>query len=168
MASYRRAPKRARAQRPYVGVGKAAVPVPANARENYSSLRSWTMSRVRSKDTKPETAVRKAAHAMGLRFRLHRRNLPGTPDLVFPSRKVTLFVHGCFWHRHNCARATLPATNVPYWKNKFKRNVERDARNAADLHRLGWRCVRVWECETKDAEQLNRVLRRLLGRQISR
>lgn len=116
------------------------------------------MSRVRSKDTKPELAVRKAAHALGLRFRLHRRDLPGTPDLVFPSRQTALFVHGCFWHRHLCARATSPATNVDYWTAKFDRNVRRDARNVAELRKLGWRCVRIWECETKDSRKLAGIL----------
>jgi DNA mismatch endonuclease (patch repair protein) len=118
------------------------------------------MSRVRSKDTKPEVAVRKAAHALGLRFRLHRRDLPGTPDLVFPSRRTAVFVHGCFWHRHRCARASSPATNADYWTAKFDRNVRRDARNAVELRKLGWRCVRIWECETKDARKLTGILRR--------
>jgi len=117
------------------------------------------MSRIRSKDTKPEIAVRKAAHALGLRFRLHRRDLPGTPDLVFPGRRTALFVHGCFWHRHGCARASTPSSNAGYWAAKFERNVERDASNAAELRKLGWRCVRVWECETKDASRLAAILR---------
>jgi DNA mismatch endonuclease (patch repair protein) len=116
------------------------------------------MSRVRSKDTKPEIAVRKAAHALGLRFRLHRRELPGTPDLVFPSRQTAVFVHGCFWHRHRCVRATTPATNVDYWAAKFDRNVRRDARNAAELRKLGWRCVRIWECQTKDSRKLAGII----------
>jgi DNA mismatch endonuclease, patch repair protein len=118
------------------------------------------MSRIRSKDTKPEIAVRKAAYAEGLRFRLHRKDLPGTPDLVFPGRRTALFVHGCFWHRHVCRRASTPSSNVGYWAAKFERNLKRDARNAADLRKLGWRCVRIWECETKDAARLAVILRR--------
>lgn len=125
-----------------------------------ASYRSWVMARVKSKNTTPEMAVRKAAHALGLRFRLHRRDLPGTPDLVFPGRRTAVFVHGCFWHRHGCARATTPTSNVRYWTAKFERNVERDARNAVDLRRLGWRCVRIWECETKDVKKLAGLLRR--------
>jgi DNA mismatch endonuclease (patch repair protein) len=118
------------------------------------------MSRIRSKNTKPEIVVRKAAHAAGLRFRLHRKDLPGTPDLVFPSRGIALFVHGCFWHRHHCTRATSPATNADYWAAKFDRNVRRDARNAAELRKLGWRCVQIWECEAKDDEKLIGLIRR--------
>jgi DNA mismatch endonuclease (patch repair protein) len=118
------------------------------------------MSRIRSKNTKPEIAVRKAAHALGLRFRLHRRDLPGTPDLVLAGRRTAIFVHGCFWHRHGCGRATPPTSNIEYWTAKFERNVQRDARNAAELRKLGWRCVRIWECETTDPKKLAGVLRR--------
>jgi DNA mismatch endonuclease, patch repair protein len=161
MAVHRRAPKRARAQRPDLKRRKRpAVEVAVRPRESYPSLRSWTMSRIRSKNTKPEMAVRKVAHAAGLRFRLHRKDLPGTPDLVFPSRSIALFVHGCFWHRHHCTHATSPATNADYWAAKFDRNVRRDARNASELRKLGWRCVRIWECETKNANKLAGVLRR--------
>lgn len=145
-------------KRPDLKVQKPATP--ARTRDSYPSLRSWTMSRIRSKDTKPEVAVRRAAHKLGLRFRLHRRDLPGTPDLVFPSRQTAVFVHGCFWHRHGCARATLPATNVPYWTAKFDRNVQRDARNAKELRKLGWRCVRIWECEAKEPQKLAGILKR--------
>jgi DNA mismatch endonuclease (patch repair protein) len=118
------------------------------------------MSRIRSKNTKPEIAVRKAAHAAGLRFRLHRKDLPGTPDLVFPSRGIALFVHGCFWHRHHCTRATSPATNADYWGAKFDRNIRRDARNAAELRKLGWQCDQIWECEAKDDKKLTGLIRR--------
>jgi DNA mismatch endonuclease (patch repair protein) len=160
MAVNRGTSRRAQAERPHL---KAAKPVDASARrpkESYPSLRSWTMAQIRSKNTKPELAVRKAAHALGLRFRLHRGDLPGTPDLVFSGRRTALFVHGCFWHRHGCARATTPASNVQYWTAKFERNVERDARNAAELRKLGWRCVRIWECETNDATRLAGALRK--------
>ena len=118
------------------------------------------MAQIGSKNTKPEIAVRKAAHAAGLRFRLHRKDLPGTPDLVFPSREIAVFVHGCFWHRHRCTRATVPATNVDYWVAKFDRNAQRDARNVAELQKLRWRCVCIWECETKNATKLASILRR--------
>jgi DNA mismatch endonuclease, patch repair protein len=134
------------------------------AKEN-AAHRSWTMAQVKSKNTTPEMTVRKAAHALGLRFRLHRRDLPGTPDLVFPSRQTAVFVHGCFWHRHGCRRATTPVTNVGYWSAKFDRNVQRDVRNVAELRKLGWRCVRIWECETKDANRLaDIVLRKIIAK----
>lgn len=160
MAVHRRTSRRAGAERSDVFARKGRVARPVRSREGYPSLRSWTMSRIRSKNTKPEMVVRKAAHALGLRFRLHRRDLPGTPDLVFPGRRIALFVHGCFWHRHGCTKATTPASNVGYWTAKFERNVERDARNAAELRKLGWRCVRIWECETKNAKSLAGILQR--------
>ena len=162
MAVHRRASGRERAQRPDLKVGKRPLAAATRSRESYPSLRSWTMSRIGSKNTKPEIAVRKAAHALGLRFRLHRRNLPGTPDLVLPKRQTAVFVHGCFWHRHRCGRATTPASNVEYWTAKFERNVHRDARNAAELRSLGWRCVRIWECEAKDLSLLGHRLRNYL------
>jgi len=113
-----------------------------------NQVRSRIMSRVRNKDTKAEVALRKALHAMGFRYRLNRRGLPGTPDLVFPRLGAILFVHGCFWHRHSgCRRATTPSSNVEFWAEKFTRNVTRDARNIADLRALGWRVGVVWECE---------------------
>jgi DNA mismatch endonuclease, patch repair protein len=161
MAVHRGTSGRERAERPNVRTGKRTIlnPTTARPKESYASDRSWTMAQIGSKNTKPEIAVRKAAHAVGLRFRLHRKDLPGTPDIVFPSREIAVFVHGCFWHRHDCGRATLPATNVDYWAAKFDRNVRRDTRNAAELRKLGWRCVRIWECETKDAKKLAGVLR---------
>ncbi|QND70391.1 very short patch repair endonuclease [Tardiphaga robiniae] len=125
-----------------------------------SAQRSWNMSRVGSKHTAPELRVRKASHALGLRHRLHRSDLPGTPDLVFPGRAIALFVNGCFWHRHDCARATNPVTNAEFWKQKFERNVARDKRNAAELKKLGWHCVTVWECVTKDDQKLRAILKR--------
>jgi DNA mismatch endonuclease, patch repair protein len=119
------------------------------------------MSRVRSKNTTPEIAVRRAAHGVGLRFRLHRRDLPGTPDLVLPRWRVALFVNGCFWHSHaNCPRARIPKSNAQYWIPKLIRNKRRDADNARALRKLGWRCVRIWECETKDANGLADIVRR--------
>jgi DNA mismatch endonuclease (patch repair protein) len=113
------------------------------------------MRAVHSKNTRPELVVRRAAHAMGYRFRLHRADLPGTPDLVFPGRRAVIFVHGCFWHRHEgCRRATVPATRTSYWLPKFERNAGRDRFNTAALEASGWRVMVVWECETKSAALL--------------
>lgn len=118
------------------------------------------MSRVGGKNTTPEIRVRKAAHRLGLRFRLHRRDLPGTPDMTFPKRRTVLFVHGCFWHRHpGCPKASNPGTRTEYWAAKFRANCERDARVKAELEAAGWQVVIVWECETKDADGLARLLR---------
>ncbi len=125
--------------------------------------RSWIMSRIKSKDTKPELAARSLLFSMGLRFRLHKSELPGHPDIVLAKLKTVIFVHGCFWHRHkNCRDNSKPATNSAYWQDKFKRNVERDARNKRDLRKLGWRVLTVWECELKSLTKLERRLRRLL------
>lgn len=125
--------------------------------------RSWVMSRVRSTDTGPEMIVRSVAHACGYRFRLHRKDLPGKPDLVFPKHGAVVFVHGCFWHRHKgCKYATSPKTRKKFWEEKFRRNVERDAANARALRRLGWRVMIVWQCGTKDREKLAARLRRFL------
>jgi DNA mismatch endonuclease (patch repair protein) len=108
------------------------------------------MSRIRGKHSKPELVVRRMAHEMGLRFRLHRKDLPGTPDLVFPGRKIVAFVHGCFWHRHpGCRRASGTRTRWDYWQSKFERNVARDREAKARLEASGWRVVTFWECETR-------------------
>ena len=110
--------------------------------------RSSVMRRVRSKDTAPELKVRKALTAMGLRYRLHRKDLPGAPDIVMPGRRLVIFVHGCFWHGHDCPRgARIPKANTDYWLAKISRNRERDARNAKALADLGWKVVVVWECQ---------------------
>lgn len=120
------------------------------------------MSRVRGKHTKPEWIVRRAAHARGLRFRLHRKDLPGHPDLVFPKYRVALFVHGCFWHRHpGCAKASTPKSRTEFWQGKFDANVARDARGEAELRALGWRVLTIWECETKRPELLDATLRKI-------
>lgn len=109
------------------------------------------MAQVRSKHTKPELAVRKLAHAAGLRFRLHNKNLPGSPDLVFAKHRVVIFVHGCFWHRHpGCKLASVPKTKTDFWLGKFARNVERDAVARERIESLGWRVVTIWECETRN------------------
>jgi len=122
------------------------------------------MSRVRGKNTSPEMRVRRVAHALGLRYRLHRRDLPGRPDITFPKHGVVLFVHGCFWHRHaQCKKASNPKSRFEYWEAKFAGNVDRDARAAADLERLGWRVATIWECETKSADQIKTALCQILN-----
>jgi DNA mismatch endonuclease (patch repair protein) len=119
--------------------------------------RSWLMSRVKGKDTSPEIRVRRCAHALGLRFRIHRRDLPGKPDLVFTKRRLALFVHGCYWHRHKgCGKASAPASE--FWAAKFDSNIERDARVTSELRSLGWRVAVIWECETRDMLRLNKIL----------
>jgi DNA mismatch endonuclease (patch repair protein) len=121
--------------------------------------RSALMARVRGKDSKPEIVVRRSAHALGYRFRLHRRNLPGTPDLVFPRLRKAIFVHGCFWHRHRgCSRTTTPKTRAAFWAEKFADNIKRDARTRRQLRAAGWDVLVVWECETFDRRALTRRL----------
>ncbi|MGB3486953.1 MAG: very short patch repair endonuclease [Xanthobacteraceae bacterium] len=116
--------------------------------------RSRVMRAVRSKDTAPEMTVRRLVHSLGYRYRLHRSDLPGKPDLVFPGRHKVIFVHGCFWHGHSCARgARLPATNVDYWKKKISRNVARDAATLDKLNAEGWSSMTIWECELKAADR---------------
>ena len=123
--------------------------------------RSEIMSRIRGRDTAPEMIVRGIAHALGFRFRLHRRDLPGSPDLVFPKHRAVIMVHGCFWHRHpGCKYATSPKTRVRFWEEKFEGNVVRDRRNDYALRELGWRVMVIWECETRDCEA---VAERIVG-----
>lgn len=113
------------------------------------------MARVRKKDSKPELVVRSLAHRLGYRFRLHRTDLPGTPDLTFPRLRKVVFVHGCFWHRHDCALAgEVPAKRQEYWLPKLRRNVERDADAQRKLRFLGWNVLTIWECETRDRSSL--------------
>lgn len=121
--------------------------------ETPSEIRSRTMRAVRSKNTTPELKVRRLLHGAGYRFRLHRKDLPGSPDLTFSARKAVVFVHGCFWHGHDCKRgARAPKSNADYWTAKFARNIARDARNLEALHVLGWRVAAVWECELKEPQ----------------
>ncbi|MDE0126460.1 MAG: DNA mismatch endonuclease Vsr [Bryobacterales bacterium] len=118
-----------------------------------TAKRSEIMSRIRGRDTKPELLVRRIAHGLGFRFRLHRRDLPGCPDIVFPKYRAVIQVHGCFWHRHpNCRFASSPKTRTEYWTKKFEGNVLRDRRNELALTDLGWRTMVIWECETKDTK----------------
>ena len=115
------------------------------------------MRKIRHKNTKPEVAVRSLIHRLGYRFRLHRADLPGKPDLAFGGRKKAIFVHGCFWHGHSCrAGRNRPATNTQYWDRKLRRNIERDARNIAALSAQGWTAMTVWECELRNIDQLVR------------
>jgi DNA mismatch endonuclease (patch repair protein) len=112
--------------------------------------RSWNMSRIRSNDTTPELAVRSFLFRHGFRFRLHVKTLPGHPDIVLPKHKTVIEVRGCFWHRHpGCRQATTPSTNVEFWLEKFKRNVERDRNTEKQLKELGWHLIVIWECELK-------------------
>ena len=128
-----------------------------------SAQRSAQMSLVKSKNTGPELIVRKLAHSLGYRYRLHGAGLPGKPDLVFAKRKKVVFVHGCFWHRHvGCRRATTPATNLDYWLPKFERTVERDGQNIEALSSRGWSALAVWECELKNTGDLAEKLRAFL------
>ena len=123
--------------------------------------RSFNMSRIRAKDTRPELVVRSLVHQMGYRFRLHRKDLPGKPDLVLPGHRKVIFVHGCFWHMHRCRYGRVtPKTNAEFWQQKRMGNVERDRRNVRELRRAGWSVLVVWECWTKLPEE--KVVPRLL------
>ena len=113
--------------------------------------RSELMAAIRTRDTAPELVVRRIAHRMGLRFRLHRKDLPGRPDLVIPKHRLAVFVHGCFWHRHEgCRFASMPKSRTRFWTEKFAANVDRDAYQEVALRKLGWRVLVIWQCETKD------------------
>lgn len=120
------------------------------AAATHREARSRNMRAVRGKDTKPELAVRRAAHGLGLRFRLFRRDLPGRPDLTFPKWRAVIFVNGCFWHQHaGCSKGVLPKSNVTFWKTKLSDNILRDRRNRLKLQKQGWRVFVVWECDVK-------------------
>ena len=124
------------------------------------------MQAIRGQDTKPEMVVRRGLHRRGLRFRIHRRDLPGTPDLVFPGRRVAVFVHGCFWHMHDCRFFRLPSTNRERWQTKLEGNRARDQRNQQRLSDAGWRVVIVWECDirSKSADSVEAFLDDLADR----
>lgn len=122
------------------------------------------MAAIRGAHTKPEMIVRSLVHRLGYRYRLHRRDLPGKPDLVFPARGKVIFVHGCFWHMHDCKYGLVkPATNAEFWQNKRLSNVARDQRNLPELKQAGWQVLVVWECEVRDREKLTRRLEDFLG-----
>ena len=117
------------------------------------------MAAVRSKNTKPEIAVRKLLYAAGYRFRLHSKDLPGSPDIVLPKLKTVVFVNGCFWHRHpGCRFAAVPATRSDFWIHKFEENVQRDKRNYDVLRTLGWRVIVIWECEISSISDIRKFL----------
>lgn len=131
--------------------------------ESPSEARSRTMRAVKSRDTTPEMIVRRMAHAMGKRYRLHRDDLPGKPDLTFPGSRKIIFVHGCFWHGHDCKRgARQPKTNAEYWIQKIRRNKERDERAQESLRAMGWEVLIIWECQTRDRERLRERLHAFL------
>lgn len=127
--------------------------------------RSEIMGRIRGKDTQPELKVRRLLHRMGLRFRLHRRDLPGAPDIVLPARKKAVFVHGCFWHRHQGCRLTYqPKSNQDFWQRKFTRNIERDRTVTEELVRMGWDVQVIWQCETLSEQMLVSRVHAMLSR----
>ncbi len=131
--------------------------------------RSRLMSRIRGKDTRPELRVRQVTYALGFRFRLHRRDLPGSPDLVFASRRKAIFVHGCYWHRHaGCRYAYSPKSNAEFWQAKFAANVARDQIATNALRELGWQVLVIWECETRNAEALQSRLADFLNNNMAR
>jgi DNA mismatch endonuclease, patch repair protein len=131
--------------------------------EKPSAHRSWNMSRIRSKNTRPELRVRSIMHRLGYRFRLHGQKLPGTPDLVLARQRTVVFVHGCFWHRHSgCRLAYNPKSRIDFWRAKFEANVRRDRSVRRQLRKVGWRVVTVWECELADPEKLARRLQRVI------
>jgi DNA mismatch endonuclease (patch repair protein) len=123
------------------------------------------MSRIRSKDTTPEIVVRRILHRMGYRFRLHRKDLPGCPDIVLPKHGKIVLVHGCFWHGHTCRLASKPKTNSSYWSGKIEKNRERDARNLAALKEAGWDVLELWECDVRKLEGLEQTLIEFLSSQ---
>lgn len=128
--------------------------------------RSRIMKAIKAKDTKPELAVRRLLHRLGYRYRLHRDDLPGKPDLVFVSRAKIIFIHGCFWHAHSapsCSNGRLPRTNTKYWRRKLRKTVERDSATALWLKRAGWKVLTVWECELANERRLVKRLVRFLG-----
>ena len=125
--------------------------------------RSRLMSRIGSKHTKPELAVRSLLHRLGYRYRLHRKGLPGRPDLVFIGRRKAIFIHGCFWHGHGCKIGKLPKSNLDFWSDKIERNRERDRANRSGLEQIGWSVEEVWQCELKDYQSLERKLQTFLG-----
>jgi len=123
--------------------------------------RSWNMSRIKSRDTKPELIVRSLLHRLGYRFRLHSSKLPGRPDIVLKKYGTVIFVHGCFWHRHEgCPKAYSPKSRVTFWQGKFEENVKRDRRKITELKNLGWKVMTIWECQTGDVDYLASLISR--------
>ena len=133
-----------------------------------STLRSANMRRIKGKNTSPELAVRRMIFRLGYRYRLHRGDLPGKPDIVFGRLRKLIFVHGCFWHAHPCFMAHQPKTNEAYWSPKLKRNQERDARHLEELETAGWDVLTIWECELKNMDSVEQKLTRFLNGQSGR
>ncbi len=126
--------------------------------------RSWNMSRIKGRDTKPEIAVRSLLHRMGYRFRLQRKDLPGKPDIVLPKYKTAIFVHGCFWHAHGCKDSGIPKANTEFWQKKLADNVQRDARKQQELQDSGWHVLVIWECQLKHPLELAELLQEALNK----
>lgn len=123
-------------------------------------MRSWNMSRIRGKDTKPELFVRSLLHSMGYRFRLKNAKIPGKPDIILPRYKTVVFVHGCFWHRHtDCKYAYTPKSRIDFWQKKFEANIQRDQKISEQLKKLGWHQLVIWECEIKNIENLKKKIK---------
>ena len=125
--------------------------------------RSENMRRIRGKDTAPEMVVRRLVYSLGYRYRLHRYDLPGRPDLVFVDRRKVILIHGCFWHQHGCKVSHIPKSNSSYWKPKLERNHARDARNLRALRKAGWRVLVIWECRLKDSQKLSQIVNAFLS-----
>ena len=123
--------------------------------------RSWNMSQIKGKNTKPELTVRKYLYHRGFRYRLHNKNLIGKPDISIKKYKIAIFINGCYWHRHGCKMTTTPKTNTDFWKNKFKENVKRDKKNYKTLKELGWHVIIIWECEVNKREHLEKMVHAL-------
>jgi DNA mismatch endonuclease, patch repair protein len=122
-------------------------------------LRSWNMSRIKGKNTGPELVTRRLLHKLGFRYCLHRRDLQGRPDITLPKYKTVIFVHGCFWHRHpGCKYAYKPKSNMPFWEEKFNKNIKRDIENKRKLEICGWKVLIIWECQTKSSENLKQII----------
>ena len=128
--------------------------------------RSVRMERIKGEDTQPEMMVRRMVHGMGYGFRLHRRNLPGCPDLCFPSSHKVIFVHGCYWHRHKCKLGRLPKSRVDFWRPKLEANRVRDIQHRRELRRLGWQVLVVWECELVQKEQVGNKIVAFLEKEL--
>lgn len=134
--------------------------------DQVSLTRSANMRAIKSINTKPELLVRRLVHSLGYRYRLYRKDLPGKPDMVFPGKRAVIFIHGCFWHQHDkrdCSDAQLPKTNTSYWTPKLKRNCERDLEHEKALANLGWRVLKIWDCETKSEKALTKTIKRFLS-----
>lgn len=125
--------------------------------------RSQLMSRIGSKHTKPELTVRSLLHSLGYRYRLHRKELPGKPDIAFMGRKKAIFVHGCYWHGHGCKIGKPPKSNLDFWLPKIERNRERDFEKRSELEQIGWQVEEIWQCELKDLQKLSARLQKFIG-----